>query len=79
MRLFWRLFIVIVVDIDVATLYLCLMVSICRSDSCYLHQNRFPDCSLCYIDGIAFVVTAVVAVIVHVDYYSYVLDNHVVR
>jgi hypothetical protein len=26
-------------DIDVAVLYVCLVVPICRSDSCYLHQS----------------------------------------
>jgi hypothetical protein len=32
------------------------MESIYRSGFCYLHQNRFPDRSLCYIDDIVFVV-----------------------
>jgi hypothetical protein len=36
-----------------AILCLCLEESICRSAFFYLHQNRFPDHSLCYIDGIA--------------------------
>jgi hypothetical protein len=36
-----------------AILCLCLEESICRSAFFYLHQNRFPDPSLCYIDGIA--------------------------
>jgi hypothetical protein len=40
-------------DIDMAILCLCLEESICRSAFFYLHQNRFPDHSLCYIDGIA--------------------------
>jgi hypothetical protein len=55
------------------------MESICRSDSCYLHQNRFRFHSLCYIDGIAFafVVIAVSAVLVAAVDLS-VLDNHAV-
>jgi hypothetical protein len=80
------------IDIDVATLYLCLRESICRSDFCYLHQNRFPGRSLCYIDDSAFVVVSaavvvgtvnvaviaiVVAVVGTVDYPS-ILGNHVV-
>ena len=81
------------IDIDVAILYLCLRESICRSDFCYLHQNRFPGRSLCYIDDSAFVVVSaavvvgtvnvevvaivVVAVVGTVDYPS-ILGNHVV-
>jgi hypothetical protein len=54
------------------------MGCIYRSDSCYLHQSRFPGRSLCYIDGIAFVtvVTAVVAVLAAVLSEQ---DNHVVH
>jgi hypothetical protein len=40
------------------------MESICRSESCYLHQSRFPGRSLCYIDDIAFLGTPVVVVVV---------------
>jgi hypothetical protein len=47
-------------DIDVAVLCLCLMESICRFGSCYLHQNRFPDHSLCYRCDIAFHFSSVV-------------------
>jgi hypothetical protein len=36
------------------------MESICRFDFCYLHENRFPSHRLCYIGGIAFVVSAAV-------------------
>jgi hypothetical protein len=39
------------------------MESICRFDSCYFHQNRFPGHNLCDIDSIAFVVSPVTAVI----------------
>jgi hypothetical protein len=38
------------------------MESIYRSGFCYLHQNRFPDRSLCYIDDIVFVVVTAVFV-----------------
>jgi hypothetical protein len=40
------------------------MESISHFGSCYLHQNRFPDHSLCYIDNIAFVLAVVVVVVV---------------
>jgi hypothetical protein len=46
------------IDIDVAALYLCLMESICRSDSCYLSQNRFPGSNLYDIDNIVFMFAA---------------------
>jgi hypothetical protein len=60
------------------------MESIYRSGSCYLHQNRFPDRSLCYIDGVVF--AAVVAQLTPLEAYSgmlfatvdlSLLDNHV--
>src|SRR5919202_6233936 len=83
MSLLWRLFIVIVVDIDVAVLSLCLRESIYRSGSCYLHQNRSPGRTLCYIGNIAFLVGAVAVdmiapVVGAVDYYSSVQDSRVV-
>jgi hypothetical protein len=53
--------------------------SICRFDFCYLHQNRFPGRSLCYIEGIVFVVVsaavALIAALVASDDPS-VPDNH---
>jgi hypothetical protein len=59
------------------------MESICRfSGSCHLHQNKFPDRSLCYIGDIAFVydvALAIAAIAVAGDHYSFVQDNHVVR
>jgi hypothetical protein len=61
------------IDTDVATLCLCLMGYICRFGSCYLHQNRFPDRSLCDIDNnIAFVspVAAVLVVVIAAVMYS---------
>jgi hypothetical protein len=39
-----------------------------------MHQNRFPDHNLRYIDNIAFAVSAIAVP----DYYS-VLDNHAAR
>jgi hypothetical protein len=36
-----RISLLFAIDIDVATLYLCLEESICRFGSCYLHRNRF--------------------------------------
>jgi hypothetical protein len=46
------------IDIGVVALYLYLMESICRSDSCYLSQNRFPGSNLYDIDNIVFVFAA---------------------
>jgi hypothetical protein len=75
------------IDIDVAAPCLCLVESICRFDSCYLHQNRFPGHSLCYIDDIAFlgapaaVMVAVIAVFVTaaVPAADFAQDNYVAR
>jgi len=64
------------------------MESICRSESCYLHQSRFPGRSLCYIDDIAFlgtpaavmvVVVAAVAAIAAVPADFSAQDNYVAR
>jgi hypothetical protein len=57
------------------------MECIYHSDFWYLHQNRFPGRSLCYIDDSAFhvaVVDMIAPVVAAVDYYSYVQDNHAV-
>jgi hypothetical protein len=75
-----NLIVIIVVDIDVATPFLCLVESTSHSDSCCdLHQSKFPGRSLYCIGGIAFpfAVGIVVAVIVEVgtaDYPSLVTD-----
>jgi hypothetical protein len=67
-------------DIDVAVLCLCLMESICRFGSCYLHQNRLAGRSIYYIDGTAFVVSpaALVAAVIVVADYSSIQDNRAV-
>jgi hypothetical protein len=62
----------------VAVLYICLMGCIFRSDSCYLHQNRFPDRSLCCIDDTVFVFAAVIVLVAAVVDLS-VPDSHVVH
>ena len=67
-----------------AALYLCLMESTYHHPGfCYLHQNRFPDRILCYIDGIAFAVVGMIAVIAAlvaaVEADLSLLDNHVVH
>jgi hypothetical protein len=61
----------------VAVLNLCLEESICRSDSCYLRQNRFPDHSLyCIVNSaFAFAVVAVLVLVAFVVDLS-LLDNH---
>jgi hypothetical protein len=41
------------INTDVAALFLCLMESICRFDSYYLHQNGSPGRSLRYSANIA--------------------------
>jgi len=62
--------------------------SICRFDSCYLHQSRFPGRSLCYIDDNAFlgapaavmvVVAVAVAAIAAVSADFSAHGNHVAR
>jgi hypothetical protein len=67
--------------IDVADLYLCLMESICRSDFCYLHQNRFPGHNLCYIVNSVFVAVEAILAAVAIDVVAdlSLLDNHVVH
>ena len=83
-----KIFLILSIDIDVAILFLCPMESICRSESCYLHQSRFPGRSLCYIDDIAFlgtpaavmvVVVAAVAAIAAVPADFSAQDNYVAR
>ena len=75
---------IIVVDIDVAALYLYLTESTCRPESCCSHQNRFPDHSLCYIDDNVFAAVGMIAVIVAVLVVAAVADlsvqdNHAVH
>jgi hypothetical protein len=67
----------IAIDTDVAALYLCLEESIFHFGFCYLHQNRFPDHSLYYIEYIVFVVSVIAVLVVAAD--LCVLDNHVAR
>jgi hypothetical protein len=59
------------------------VVSISRFGFCYLHQNRFPGRSLCYIDDNAFLgapaAMMVVVVTAAVPAADFAQDNYVAR